>query len=162
MSDLVGRSIVQLPIPQLVHALNSLYADEWLAYYQYWVGARLATGIGADVVSREMEQHAHDEHEHATALAERILQIGGTPLLSPMDWFTETRAGFLLPSDSQVRILLQQNIAGEGAAIRGYESLLEMVSGKDAVTEHLARKHQAKEVEHEFDLSELMEDLGVA
>jgi len=29
---------------KIIVLLNQAYADEWLAYYQYWVGAKIARG----------------------------------------------------------------------------------------------------------------------
>ena len=38
-----GREIVEkagLDGDKLINMLNKAYCDEWLAYYQYWIGAR--------------------------------------------------------------------------------------------------------------------------
>jgi bacterioferritin len=34
-----GKEIVKLDAGNLINLLNKAFADEWLAYYQYWVGA---------------------------------------------------------------------------------------------------------------------------
>ena len=34
-----GREIVGVDIAELLQLLNKALADEWLAYYQYWVGS---------------------------------------------------------------------------------------------------------------------------
>ena len=39
-----GAEIVKMDAKQLVAMLNSALADEWLAYYQYWVGALVVKG----------------------------------------------------------------------------------------------------------------------
>ena len=39
-----GREIVGLDVEELISVLRKAYADEWLAYYQYWVGAKVAKG----------------------------------------------------------------------------------------------------------------------
>ena len=36
-----GRAIVGLDVDELLVVLNKAYADEWLAYYQYWIGAKV-------------------------------------------------------------------------------------------------------------------------
>jgi len=33
-----GREIVGLDVDKLIELLNKALADEWLAYYQYWIG----------------------------------------------------------------------------------------------------------------------------
>ena len=67
-----------IKVPELVKLLNKAYCDEWLAYYQYWLGAKLAAGVPKAEVIHELEEHAEEELEHAEMLAERIIQLGGT------------------------------------------------------------------------------------
>jgi bacterioferritin len=51
--------------------------------------------------------------------------------------------------------LLAQNIQGERCAIEVYGKLLNMVAGKDPITEHLVREILEDELEHEQDLEDL-------
>ena len=45
----VGKSIIKgLEIREIVDKLNRAYADEWLAYYQYFVEAKVVKGIMKD------------------------------------------------------------------------------------------------------------------
>jgi len=39
-----GREIVGKDAKELVELFNRAIADEWLAYYQYWVGALVVKG----------------------------------------------------------------------------------------------------------------------
>jgi len=34
-----------------------LFAEEWLAYHQYWLGAKVAKGPMKDAVAAELLQH---------------------------------------------------------------------------------------------------------
>ncbi|HOH31542.1 MAG TPA: ferritin, partial [Candidatus Hydrogenedentes bacterium] len=34
-----GREILGMDVDKVLDLLNKAYADEWLAYYQYWIGA---------------------------------------------------------------------------------------------------------------------------
>lgn len=43
----------------------------------------MASGIIAQSMAAEVLQHANEEQGHADKLAERIVQIGGEPNLSP-------------------------------------------------------------------------------
>ncbi len=154
-----GREIIQLDIKELLKFLNKALADEWLAYYQYWIGAKVAVGPMRDAVVAELEQHANEELGHAVMLVERIIQLGGTPLLNPSDWTTKTNCGYEAPSDPYVEAVLKQNIKGEQCAIEVYKNLAEMTRGKDPITQHLAYKIMQDEVEHEEDLEAIMDDL---
>jgi bacterioferritin len=40
----IGRSIVKMDVEELLTLLNKALADEWLAYYQYWIGQKLSRG----------------------------------------------------------------------------------------------------------------------
>ncbi len=151
--------IVDLDVSKLIAELSKNFADEWLAYYQYWLGAKLAKGPMKNSVVAELEEHALDELRHAQMLAERIIQLGETPPINPQEWYKITGCGYLDPKDPHVKILLQQNIKGEQCAIRGYNELIKMVKDKDFVTYKLASEILADEVEHEDDLKNLLEDI---
>ena len=154
-----GREIVDVDVPQLLEMLNKAFADEWLAYYQYWVGARIACGRMRGIVAHELEEHADEELEHAEKLAERILQLGGTPLLNPAEWMKETNCGYEEPNNPNTAVLLEQNIKGEQCAIATYKKIIDFVRGKDDVTYFLIYDILKDEVEHEEDLEAILEDM---
>lgn len=156
-----GREIVNCDIRALLKLLNKAYADEWLAYYQYWVGAKVAIGLLRGPIAQELEEHAQEELKHADKLVERMVQLGGTPLLEPKDWYKESNCGYEKPSDPDAVTLLKQNIKGEQCAIATYTKLLEYVKGKDALTYHLVLEILEDEVEHEQDLENILEDIKV-
>ncbi len=81
-----GRQIVGMDVDELLNILNQAFADEWLAHYQYWLGAKIVKGPMKDAVASELLLHATEELAHADMLALRIIQLGGTPLLSPEEW----------------------------------------------------------------------------
>ena len=154
-----GREIVDMDVDELLKLLNKAYADEWLAYYQYWLGAKLAKGPMKEGVMAELVQHAADELRHADMLTLRILQLGGTPITTPKDWFKWTNCGYDPPDDPFVKTLLEQNIKGEQCAITTYKKLLNLTMNKDPVTYNIVLQILQDEVEHEEDLQAEMEDL---
>lgn len=154
-----GKEIVGVDLEKLLDMLNKAFADEWLAYYQYWVGARVAQGIMRQPVAAELEEHAQEELKHAEMLAERIMTLGGTPLLTPKAWFDKSDCGFAEPKDFQTKVLLEQNIRSERCAIIHYTKLLEFVKDKDPITYHMVLEILEEEVEHEEDLESILEDM---
>jgi bacterioferritin len=154
-----GREIVGTDVDKLIEMLNEALADEWLAYYQYWVGAKVAKGPMRGAVAAELVEHATEELEHAELLAERILQLGGTPLLSPEDWYKVTGCGYEVPEDPHVEVLLEQNIKGEQCAIGAYQKLVELTKDADPVTYEMVLSILKDEVEHEEDLQAIAEDI---
>jgi len=158
-----GRQILTelgIKIPELVAMLNKAYADEWLAYYQYWVGAKVAVGIPREAVVAELTQHAADELRHAGMVADRIIQLGGEILLEPKEWYAHTNCGYEKPSDPDVRVLLDQNIKGEQCAISVYKKIIDYTKDKDPVTCDMALKIIEDEIMHEEDLENIKEDIA--
>ncbi|ABB45034.1 Ferritin and Dps [Sulfurimonas denitrificans DSM 1251] len=155
-----GNSIIKgLEISEIITILNRAYADEWLAYYQYFIEAKVVKGIMKDAAIAELTQHAADELRHANMVADRILQLGGTPLLNPKDWFTHTNCGYEEPTHFDVVNILQDSIKGEQCAISIYSTLVDMTRDKDIVTYDIVSQILADEVEHEEDLQALHDDI---
>ena len=155
----VGRALVGDKVEQIIEMLNRALGDEWLAYYQYWIGAKVAAGPMRGAVTVELEEHATEELGHALLLVDRILQLGGTPLLSPKDWYDVTNCGYETPEDAYVEVLLEQNIQGEQCAIGVYEKLVEFTKDVDPVTYEMALQIMTDEIMHEEDLQALQEDI---
>ncbi len=159
-----GRQILTdlgVNIPELVKMLNSAFADEWLAYYQYWMGAKVAVGMPKEAVVAELIQHSTDELRHANMVADRIIQLGGTPILEPKEWYEFTGCGYDAPTDPDVRALLKQNIAGEQCAISTYKKILDYTKDKDHATYDMALQIMEDEIEHEEDLEAIVEDIQI-
>jgi bacterioferritin len=159
-----GRQIIEelgIKIPDLIQMLNKAYSDEWLAYYQYWLGAKVAVGMPKEAIVAELTQHATDELRHAQMVADRIIQLGGTPVLEPKDWYTHTNCGYDSPKDPDVRVLLEQNIKGEQCAISVYKKIIDYTKDKDPVTYDIALQIMSDEIEHEEDLEAMREDIKV-
>jgi bacterioferritin len=155
-----GNSIIKgLEIGEIIKVLNKAYADEWLAYYQYFIEAKVIKGIMKDAAIAELNQHANDELRHANMVADRILQLGGTPLLNPKDWFTHTNCGYEEPKNFDVVSILKDSIKGEECAISTYSAIADMTRDKDIVTYDLVSEILADEVEHEEDLQDLYDDI---
>jgi bacterioferritin len=154
-----GTEIVGMDVKELLDLLQRAYCDEWLAYYQYWLGAKIVKGPMKDAVIAELEQHATEELGHALMLTTRIIQLGGTPITKPQDWYKWTNCGYDAPDDPYVKIILEQNIKGEQCAISVYKKLMEITQTKDPITFNMVLTILEQEVEHEEDLQSLLEDL---
>ena len=156
-----GREIVGMDVDRLLNLLNKAFADEWLAYYQYWLGAKVAKGPMKEAVIAELVQHANDELRHADMVSNRIIQLGGMPVMTPQGWYKLTNCGYEAPEDPKVLALLEQNIKGEQCAITVYKAMMETTKDADPVTYNMALQILQDEVEHEEDLEALQEDIGL-
>jgi bacterioferritin len=160
-SGLIGQEVSNQQDSTVIDLLNRAYADEWLAYHQYWIGGKLMVGQMRAEVEKEFEQHYADELEHAGKIADRIIELGGVPLFGPADWMKNCDCPFADPNDVSVLALLIQNRDGERCAIKGYKKLIDVAKAQgDDVTEELIRGVLADEVSHEQDLQMLLEDFG--
>jgi len=65
----VGRKSVEmadkLDLRKLIELLNTAFADEWLAYYQYWIGVKVVLGPMRGQLVAGLKEHAADELRHA-------------------------------------------------------------------------------------------------
>ncbi len=154
-----GTEIVGMDVKKLLDLLQRAYCDEWLAYYQYWLGAKIVKGPMKDAVIAELEQHATEELSHALMVTNRIIQLGGTPITKPAEWYKWTNCGYDAPEDVYVKVILEQNIKGEQCAIDVYQKMIQETQTKDPVTFNMAVTILEQEVEHEEDLQSLLEDL---
>ena len=157
----IGRSIVKMDVDKLLNLLNKALADEWLAYYQYWIGAKVVKGPMKDAVIAELELHATEELSHALLLVDRIVQLGGTPVLTTDEWTKITNCGYEKPDDPFVSVILDQNIKGEQCAIRVYSELLDLTRVGDPITYDVILQILKDEVEHEEELVALKEDFDL-
>lgn len=153
-----AKSIVELDIPELIDSLNRAYADEWLAYYHYWIAAQVVAGKSGKRVAEELKRIGAEELEHAQELAARIIQLGGRPLTHPKQWLEKTNCLYKEPprDPTQVDQILKAAIAGEQCAIEVYYRLYKKVEGKDISTMHLARHILDEELRHEDALENLL------
>lgn len=58
-----------------------------------------------DAVIAELLQHAGDELRDAGMVADRIIQLGGTPVTEPKQWYDVTSCGYEAPNDPFVEAI---------------------------------------------------------
>ncbi len=152
--------ILNLDVDKLIKMLNEALAEEWLAYYQYWIGARLMEGPMRSEVEQELLIHATEELNHAVLVVDRIIQLGGTPVLNPADWFKLSSCDYEVPNDPYIETILQQNLKGERCAIQRYKDIADFTQGKDHITFQIATSILSDELEHEEDIESWLADIN--
>lgn len=151
--------IANLDVDALLQQLNEALAEEWLAYYQYWIGARIMEGPMRSEVEPELLLHATQELGHAELVVNRIIQLGGTPLLNPDQWTNFAKCDYEEPGDLYIEAILEQNLKGERCAIERYQSLAAFTDGKDYATYQMAITILNDEIEHEHDIEDWITDI---
>ena len=150
----------KLDVESLISQLNAALAEEWLAYYQYWIGALVVEGAMRPNVQSEFEEHANEERKHAEMIAKRIIELEGVPVLDPQKWSELARCKYDTPQDFDSVCLLNDNVASERCAILRYQEIADFTNGKDFTTCDMAKKILAEEEEHEQDLQDYLTDIA--
>jgi len=154
-----GIEILKIDVIKLIQMLNEALSEEWLAYYQYWIGARLMEGPMRSEIEPELLIHANQELNHAVLVVSRIIQLGGIPVLNPSDWPELSRCEYEAPEDPYVETILNQNLKGERCAIQRYKEIADFTNGKDHTTHQMATTILNEELEHEQDIEDWLTDI---
>ena len=154
-----GIDILDLDVKVLTQMLNEALSEEWLAYYQYWIGARIMEGPMRSEIEPELLIHASMELNHAVLVVGRIIQLGGTPVLDPSDWMKLARCKYEAPTDQYVEVILNQNLNAERCAIQRYKEIADFTNGKDHTTHQMATTILNEELEHEQDIEDWITDI---
>ena len=158
----MAKRITKIDTEELVKILNQAYAEEWLAYYQYWLGAKVAAGQMRSNIIEEFEEHAKEELEHANMLADRIIQLGGTPVLHPDDWSKLAKCKYEAPSQEDTFILVKQNLDAERCAVGRYQGICDLTFGKDFETYRIVEHLLKDELAHEQEMEDFLKDMKIA
>ncbi|WP_289093058.1 ferritin-like domain-containing protein [uncultured Streptococcus sp.] len=154
----LAQKICKLEKEAIINMLNTAYAEEWLAYYQYWLGAKVAKGIERAEIAKELKEHGDEELKHAEWLADRIIQLGGSPLLDPNEWKEKAQCKYEAPKDGNTEILVSQNLVGERCAIARYQQICEKCKDQDIETFRISEKILKEELEHEQEMEDFLTD----
>lgn len=148
-------------IKELLKMLNAALSEEWLAYFQYWIGARLMEGPMRSEIEPELLLHATQELGHAELVVNRIIQLGGDPVAHPKQWEKLARCKYDEPKDPYIEVILKQNLDGERCAIHRYQEIADYTAGKDHATHQLAVQILNEELEHENDIEDWIRDIEI-
>lgn len=146
-----GREIVKADVNAVIEDLNKAYSDEWLAHYQYWLTAKWIKGIDADTLRPVLEQQSMDELGHAKELAERIVQLGGEPVMHPSQLVEKGGCGYKQPpkDPTDLRQVIQDVLDAEACAIAYYSKMSEKYRTTDLVTHEIFEDLLRDEVDDE-------------
>lgn len=153
-----GRQVVELDVDRLIGELKKAYVDELLAFYSYWITAIVAEGFDGEELAEHFKEEAQDELGHARRLAERILELGGDPVVHPSQWEAGANAPWTAPRADRTDAagMLADQLKAEANAIEAYNRIAKMTFGKDPVTYNLVTELLADEVRHEEFLENLL------
>jgi len=118
----------------------------------------MASGINAQSVAAEFLQHANEEQAHADEIAQRIVQLGGEPNLSPEGLSTRAHSEYV--EGEGLIDMIKEDLVAERIAIDSYREMITYLGNDDSTTRRMLEGILAMEEEHAEDLVTLLQELG--
>jgi bacterioferritin len=141
-------------VDKAIEILQTVLATEIVCVLRYTMHAVAATGISSEGVKAEFEQHAKEEQEHMTAVAERINQLGGKPDFNPEG--LASRAASEYGSAGNLVEMIKENLIAERIAIDHYRELIRYFGDQDPGTCTMLEGILVVEEEHANDMHDLL------
>jgi bacterioferritin len=95
---------------------------------------------------------------HADQLAERIVQLGGEPNLSPEGMLSRSHSEYV--EGASLVEMITEDLIAERIAIDSYREMIAYVGTDDPTTRKVLEGILAQEEEHAEDLASLLKELG--
>ena len=145
--------------PKLVcKVLNEALATEIVCVLRYKRHYFMAQGIHAESVKAEFKAHADEEQEHADAIAERIVQLGGEPDFNPAILAGRSHSEYV--EGKTLRDMILEDLLAERVAIESYREMIAWLDGKDSTTHKMLEWILGVEEEHADDMASLLKGVG--
>lgn len=141
----------------VVKILNEALATEIVCILRYKSHYFRAEGVKANVAAEEFLEHANQEQDHADWLAERIVQLGGSPNFSPEGLLTRSHAEFVEGDD--LREMVEEDLVAERIAIDSYREIARYLGDADPTSRRLMEQILEQEEEHADDMANLLAGL---
>ena len=142
----------------VIKLLNEALATELVCVLRYKRHYFMASGINAQSVAEEFLQHANEEQGHADELAQRIVQLGGEPNLSPDGMLTRSHSEYV--EGTSLRDMITEDLVAERIAIDSYREMIQYLGVNDPTSRRMLEGILAVEEEHAEDLVSLLDELG--
>ena len=138
----------------VIKLLNEALATEIVCVLRYRRHYFMAEGMNAESVKSEFLAHAGEEQAHADQLAERIVQLGGEPNLSPDGLADRSHSEYI--EGENLEDMIKEDLVAERIAIESYRDVIAFVGSDDPTTRRLLEEILMKEEEHAEDLVSLL------
>jgi bacterioferritin len=136
----------------IVRLLNDALATELTCVLRYRRHHFTADGLASPKIAEEFMVHANEELGHADKLAERIVQLGGSPDFRPESLPSRSHAEY--DDSSSLQSMLKSNLIAERVACEAYRQMIALVGDKDPTTRRLLEQILTDEEEHADELKD--------
>jgi bacterioferritin len=138
----------------VIKILNEALATEIVCVLRYKRHYFMAEGINAESVAAEFQQHATEEQSHADLIAQRIVQLGGEPNLSPQGLSSRAHSEYV--EGTTLVDMIKEDLVAERIAIDSYKEMIAYIGANDPTTRRMLEGILAVEEEHADDLVSLL------
>lgn len=142
----------------VIRLLNEALATELICVLRYKRHYFMAKGINAESIAAEFAAHAAEEQGHADRIAQRIVQLGGAPDLSPTGLAQRSHSEYV--EGTTLEDMVRENLVAERVAIDSYRAMINFLGKDDPTTRRMLEDILAVEEEHAEDLVSLMQAPG--
>jgi bacterioferritin len=137
---------------EIIELLNDALATELVCVLRYKRHYFTATGVSSPKIADEFLVHANEESGHADRIAERIVQLGGSPNFSPDSLTSRSHAAY--DESLDLKAMIKANLIAERIAVESYRQMINLISDYDSTTRRMLEDILADEEEHADELSD--------
>jgi bacterioferritin len=142
---------------QVIEELNQLRATEVTSYLQYKQHAYMAVSLFAPGLKNDFERTPRLELQHADLLAQRIQQLGGVPIYSPVDIAAQAASVGVRPEQGPtLREMIIENLMLERQQVAAYTTLVRELGDRDPTTRGLLLGILADTERHASELADYL------
>jgi bacterioferritin len=138
----------------VVAMLNDALATELLCVLRYKRHYYTVSGPNSAQMRAEFLEHAQQEQDHADRIAERIVQLNGSPNFNPATLTARSHAEYDESEDAQA--MVRADLIAERVAIESYRQMILAIGDKDPTTRDMLVDIMAVEEEHADDMRDLL------
>ena len=141
----------------VIKLLNEALATEIVCVLRYKRHHFMAQGLSSEPIAQEFLQHANEEQGHADQIADRIIQLGGSPNFSPEGLLSRSHSEYV---EGETLIdMIKEDLVAERVAIDSYTEMIRYVGDDDITTRRVLESILAVEEEHAEDLVSFLSDM---
>jgi bacterioferritin len=141
----------------VIAVLNEVLATEIVCVLRYKRHYYTAQGINAAPVAAEFLQHATEEQQHADMVAQRIVQLNGSPDFSPEGLATRSHSEY--DASTELLAMVREDLVAERVAIASYQEIVRWLGNDDPTTRRIIETILAVEEEHADDLLSILQEI---
>ncbi|KQQ89021.1 bacterioferritin [Massilia sp. Leaf139] len=138
----------------VIAMLNDALATELLCILRYKRHYYTVQGPNNGALKAEFLEHAQQEQEHADRIAERIVQLNGSPNFNPATLTARSHAEYDESLDAQA--MVRADLIAERVAIESYRQMIQAIGDKDPTTKQMLIEILAVEEEHADDMHDFL------